>query len=343
MAALVSSPSVMESVSTPMSQILLGSRSSPTSLSSLSSLDSLPPDVVNIISANSNRICCEGKIQTELIDLQVDWSTHISKPQFHESNIIVVTKGRIYSAHPVVRVFEIDGKEKCQFEIAEDEQTMFNFKFALIGNNIFLSMMRFCQEQSDNHDFIVVYDLQGNFKNQWPTTFDGIKSFISFGQNILLSTRDKLCIQVFDQYGNFSRRFGDYELWSSHPTMRCSLSKWTNGRVIVSYWDTHELYNANCELIQVFTFQFGSLFQHKHENYHWVDECITQSDEIFIFLQHSHLHQHKVLVFNHNSSKIELQRTFLINNLPHAEAFHTFSLPNGSICRMVGRKIYVYQ
>ena len=295
------------------------------SLIHLHTFHSLPSDVVNIISEQSNLICCEGKIQSELIDLwAIHNSTICSKPQFHESNIIVVKNGFVVNFKPLVLIFNTHGEELRRFQIAEEKRVGLHLhQFALIGNDIFLIISRSESAFSNVYDFIVVYDLQGNFKNQWPTKFSGVESIISSGENILLTTKD--CVQVFDRHGHFSHKFGDYELWKKNQTVHCLLSRWTDGHVLVSCRETFRLFDIRGILLQEFTFaDFGITRQD-----YVFEICVTQWNEIFVFLK-IHRTQCKVLVFKHVSSKIELQRTFVINVMVVRSAF---SFPNGSIFR----------
>ena len=313
----------------------------------LCSMQFLPPDISNVVSKYSNQIYCEGKFQSEFIQFGSNDSVQAATPQFHESTIIMVTR-EIDESLPFVRIFDVAGKELRRFKVVQDEDTLFNFKFTLIGNFIFLVLFRF----SSIHFFddycysvIVVYDLQGHFKCQWPSKFPSqIESIISCGENILLTTRDEHNIQVFDQNGNFCYKFGDYELQENNPNRRCSLFKWTHDRVMVSCWGTHRLYDASGKLLQVLTFADFGMSDDQAEMFNQI--CITQWNEIFILLfrfNNDHNHNYNdVLVFKHDLSKIEFQRQFVMET---STPFITeaFSLPNGKICSVGQRKIDIYE
>ena len=255
----------------------------------------------------------------------------VDHPQFHKSNIIVIGEDFLRSwKNPYVLIFDAaDGKEIRRFEITMGEHDKLHSNlFTIIENNIFLSIEKSKSAESDAYDSVIVYDLQGKFTNQWQTKFSSINDMISRNGRILLTTRKELYVQVFNQYGEFSHKFGDYELCGEHT--RCSILEWTDGRVIISYQGTHRLYNIKGELLQVLTFaDFG--FSSVNNNIS--ETCVTQWGDILIFVQIRHMPLYEVFVFKHVLSKVELQRTFLIEiTLKQSCIKSAFSFPNGSIC-----------
>ena len=317
----------------------LSCRSPPLrSLSHLHALDTLPRDVVNIISEHSNLICCKGKTRSELVDLRRGPNTFFSRVQSNESNFLVI---RNDFNIPSVSIFDTDGKVRCRFDVTVRKRERLHLHtFALIGNDIYLSIEKSKSDESDAFDFIVVYDSQGNFKNQWPTKFSTINSMISCGEHILLTTEKELYIQVFNRYGDFSHKFGDYELWGqTNPHVRCSLSRWAHGCVMASYRGKHHVY-YNEKLIQVLTFEdfgLGTV-----DNFEFTTHILYCE---ILFFVHIHPTQYEVFVFKHVSSKVELKRTFTIEITAEERAISSvFSYPNGSICILFkDGKIHIYK
>ena len=312
-------------------------------LGNLHTLNTLPPDVVNIVSKNSDLICCEGQIRSEFLNLQGTPDTFLSRPKFHESHFLMIRDDYSRDSIPFVMIFDMKGKEIRRFQVTLDEHERIHFhQFAVIGNDIFFTIKRYGSAESAAFDSVVVYDLQGNFKRKWLTKFFEIEGFISYGEHILLTTHNELYIQVFNQHGEFSHKFGDYELWGeSNRHIRCSLFHWTHGRVMVSYRGSHRLYSLDGKLLQVMTFED---FGFSSNEYAIVKTCVTKWNEILFFTKFHRL-KYEVYVFKHVSTKVELQRTFVIEITADEDSIHSVSsLPNGSICIVFKNfKIYVYK
>ena len=327
-------------------------------LTCLGTLNTLPADVISVVSKNSDLICPEGKIQSELVDLQHRSSTILSGAKFHESNFIMIRDDYApapFVPTPFVLIFGSDGKEIRRFEITQGKREFCRIQqFALIGHHIYLVMSEREPDDSDGLDelhkssvfqSIVVYDLNnGKLTQKWPTKFSEIFGLISCSEHILLTTSRELFIQVFNRNGEFSHKFGDYKLWGeTNQHLRCSLCEWTSGRVIVSYRGEHRMYNTSGQLLQVLTFEDFGFGSNEHAI---VTTCVTESDEILFFLRIPQTPtQLQVFVFKHVSTKVELQRTFAIEVTAGAESIHSvFSFPNGSIFILFkNSKIYIYK
>lgn len=228
----------------------------------LKSTETLPTELIRILSDYANVIVCQGELES-IVECQLIINTlYIHDVCFYKSKFYI-SQFSHFTAYQAPITNHNPPMYVCSMEDCKLEKTLpslrQDLRFDIVGDEIFVS--------TEEHSLreVEVFDLDGNLKRVWSETFQSKINRImqcDGGRHIMIIMKNDPIIKVYDSNGNMMYTFDS--LLSTENAYLFSFN-WPNDMVMIS--DAL----SNCNL-----FKHGKFIQH----FTCVDFCVKPETRI---------------------------------------------------------------